>query len=58
MKRALVVALVVLAGCGGSEPAAVPEGFTQLDGPTYTFAHPAGWQDLKTESVLGAQNRW
>jgi len=52
---ALLVAVAAMAGCGGREPAAVPQGFTRLDGPTYTFAHPAGWQGLKTETVLGAQ---
>ena len=53
---ALAAAMAAIAGCGGgSEPAAVPDGFTRLEGPTYTFAHPAGWQGLKTETVLGAQ---
>jgi hypothetical protein len=58
MKRslALLASTAAIASCGGgSEPAAVPQGFTQLDGPTYTFAHPTGWQGLETENVLGAQ---
>jgi hypothetical protein len=45
----------LIAGCGGSERVTVPDGFKELDGPTYTFAHPAGWQGITAEDTLGAQ---
>lgn len=55
----MLLALVVLAGCGGdgakAEPAAVPKGFKLLDGPTYTFAYPEAWSQVKGEGILGAQ---
>jgi hypothetical protein len=51
-----MLAVLALAGCGGgNEPAAVPAGFQQLDGPAYTFAHPSGWSRVETDDLLGAQ---
>jgi hypothetical protein len=48
--------MLVIAGCGGgTEPAAVPDGFERLDGPAFTFAHPSGWSRVETGDLLGAQ---
>jgi len=52
---ALVLAALVLGGCGGSEPAAVPEGFQRFEGSSYTFAHPAGWSPIQAEDTRGFQ---
>ena len=43
----LLIATFLLAACGGGEePAAtpVPDGFTELSGDGWSFAHPSGWQ--------------
>ena len=47
-------------GAGGlrwrdDEAAAVPDGFEQFDGPTFTFAYPSGWSPLEAGTVQGAQ---
>ena len=57
MRVVIVCALLVavLAGCGGDEPGAVPDGFEQFDGSTFTFAYPAGWPPLEAGAVQGAQ---
>jgi hypothetical protein len=45
-KLTLILITVVLAGCGGDEPttARLPDGFKQLSGEGWTFAHPASWE--------------
>jgi hypothetical protein len=45
-KLTLILITAVLAGCGSDEPTAspVPDGFKQLSGEGWTFAHPASWQ--------------
>jgi hypothetical protein len=54
-----LIALALLVAACGSEsaagPAAVPSGFTRLDGPGYTFAYPTGWQTLDVTDSRGAQ---
>ena len=39
----LLVAVVVLAGCGGSEPE-TPDGYATHDGERAAFAYPKGWK--------------
>ena len=45
----------MFAGCGGSddEAAAVPDGFEQFDGRTFTFAYPSDWSPLEAGTVQG-----
>jgi hypothetical protein len=54
----LIALSLLVAACGsesGGGPAAVPGGFTRLDGPGYTFAYPASWKPLDVAGARGAQ---
>jgi hypothetical protein len=52
-KQALLVATVILAGCGGS---GAPQAQTQtLKGPGYSFRAPAGWTRERTGRELSAR---
>jgi hypothetical protein len=55
--RALGVLIVfaLLAGCGGDEPAAVPQGFVSYDGVTFTFAYPKGYSKIRGKTSEGMQ---
>jgi hypothetical protein len=57
MRKAALVTLLVLAGCGGGggseQAASVPKGFKTMDGPDYTFAYPASWRTL--DDIQGAK---
>jgi hypothetical protein len=62
MRRAIIIGVLLLAGCGGGDDggggkaAPVPSGFKTLDGPDYTFAYPSGWKLLDDiEGAKGAQ---
>jgi hypothetical protein len=54
--RSIALALLV-AGCGGeaASSGSVPDGFTRLDGPGYSFAHPSAWQPLNATDSQGVQ---
>ncbi|HEX6024535.1 MAG TPA: hypothetical protein VFZ00_21270, partial [Solirubrobacter sp.] len=55
MRRIGVLALLVLAGCGGGGAGDMPEGFKTYDGGSFTFAYPAAWPTIEAGDAKGAQ---
>ncbi len=54
LAAALLVAGAMLAGCGGSGPPAVPDGYTTFRGDGVSFVHPRGWQVQQRRTPAGA----
>jgi hypothetical protein len=51
----VLLALTLMAGCGGGDAADVPDGFKTYDGGTFTFAYPSAWPTIEAGQAKGAQ---